>query len=270
MTYHHAYTNYADDPSSTLPGWAAELTEAQRAVLEPVRATPTSCLKMMQLNGSSAAAVYLRARFDRRRRGDCRPPTPGRGIDCRCALQPWLCLLFVPKHRSRVQPRQRFVPWLRQRVPSCDAPQLAAAGSAEGSGRGLRAGQRGLAAGPHSRLACCRARWPSGREKCIVFFCAAGGTFFLQLGFRGGQGQLRPTPTHPNQPWASVVISTHPPRAIVGCRVRVEVGKRFTSPAAAAKEHNPGSRGLSDRVRARAATNPCALESQGEPERARA
>ena len=45
MTYHHAYTNYADDPSSTLPGWAAELTEAQRAVLEPVRATPTSFLK---------------------------------------------------------------------------------------------------------------------------------------------------------------------------------------------------------------------------------
>ena len=169
MTYHHAYTNYADDPSSTLPGWAAELTEAQRAVLEPVRATPTSCLKMMQLNGSSAAAVYLRARFDRRRRGDCRPPTPGRGIDCRCALQPWLCLLFVPKHRSRVQPRQRFVPWLRQRVPSCDAPQLAAAGSAFRSGRGLRAGQRGLAAGPHSRLACCRARHRAAKNASSSF-----------------------------------------------------------------------------------------------------
>ena len=29
---------------------------------------------------------------------------------------------------------------------------------------------------------------PAG-EKCIVFFCAAGGTFYLQLGVRGGAGE---------------------------------------------------------------------------------
>ena len=34
MTYHHAYTNYADDPSSTLPG-CGEATRAANSALRP-------------------------------------------------------------------------------------------------------------------------------------------------------------------------------------------------------------------------------------------